>query len=177
MMLSFMYLKEQVYEDEKVRRGLKKLRERISTLSKVHTLYFKEDFSETIPIGDFINYIIDEVKRDHPQTKIRLDGQHTNYDLDNSTGIKLGLVINELMLSSEDFHSYDITLGVQKTDEHELEVKLINHDSKEEFSIGHFESKIGYQILKHICGKDNVIYTNEDDCTIKVKIKSVKSKN
>ncbi|MEM9681216.1 MAG: response regulator [Bacteroidota bacterium] len=153
MVLGFLYMKEQIHELPQVKRSFAKLRSRIQMLARVHNLFFKQDFVELIHSDEFVEYLSKATSSTYENIVIEITTPDKAFEFNNDTGIKLGLVINELILSAVDLHLAQIQIRLELVDD-SIEVALLTN--KVQLNLDELKTQIGNQILEHISGSNNI---------------------
>ncbi|MEM6641792.1 MAG: response regulator [Bacteroidota bacterium] len=173
MVLGFLYMKEQLYKQSPVEKSFKKLQTRIQILARIHTLFFKEDFLQKIECQEFIDSLKVEAFNDYQDIECGYQISDPSFSFNNDVGIKLGLVINELISTAQESGLFKIRIKLEEV-EGMINVTLFSEDHDYSFDIKDCEGQIGYQIIQQIGGLENIVRGSaEDQSLLKVRIANV----
>jgi two-component sensor histidine kinase len=99
--ISFIELQEDEIEDEKVRKVLIDIQERIYTMELLHRKLYESTSLNKIPFKDYITDLINTISRTYDtKNKALVDIDMQNLELDIQAAMSCGLILNELITNA-----------------------------------------------------------------------------
>ena len=170
MVQGLLYVKEQKYDNEEVSLGFKKLRERIRILSRIHSLFFQKDFIEEISSSFLTKNVFEQINQGY-WAFVTVDLEEKGeINLKNDIATKVGIALTELIMAFAGFNIKSVRLSIE-FDEKEIRISIKSKETREP-NQAFDRDQIGLQIIKQLCGKENVNFSSSKNFEISLKIKN-----
>jgi two-component sensor histidine kinase len=164
---SLFYLQAKSSDKEEVKLALEECQQRIQSMALIHQSLYEENENEKIEFLHFLKQLFNELElSSKPADKeIEIEYKGMNLELDMSTALFLGLILNELATNSykyafKESQAGKIGIELQKTD---ARLTIIYYDTGIGLSFGYEEQKggFGFKLMRILTEQIDAVLTYE----------------